>query len=97
MNGPGDDWSPAISASGLALIFQSDRTGGLGGDNLWLTTRDSHASPWGTPAHLGPEINSPNDDAKVDISSDGGSLLFMSTRPGGVGSLDIWEARVVIR
>jgi len=97
VNGPGNDWSPAISASGLTLIIQSDRPGGLGGDDLWLATRDSHTSTWGMPVHLGPDINSTSDDAKADISSDGRSLLFMSTRPGGIGSLDIWEARVEIR
>ena len=97
VNGVGNDWSPAISASGLTLIFQSDRAGGLGGDDLWVSTRDSLTSPWGTPVNLGPEVNTPHDDAKADISGDGRSLLFMSTRPGGSGSLDIWEAPAAIR
>jgi uncharacterized protein (TIGR03437 family) len=96
VNGPGRDRSPAISTNGLTLIFQSNRPGGLGADDFWVTTRASRSSPWGPPVHLGPGINTPDDEAKPDFSVDGRSLLFMSTRPGGVGLLDIWEVPILM-
>jgi len=97
VNGPSSDWWPAISTDGLTLIFQSDRAGGLGTDDFWVTTRASRSSPWSAPVHPGPELNTAGDEAKADFSADGGTLLFMSTRPGGAGSLDIWEVPLLIR
>jgi Tol biopolymer transport system component len=97
VNGPANDWSPAISADERMLIFQSDRPGGLGGDDLWITTRESRSSPWSAPQHLGQLINTPYDDAKADFAPDDRTLLFMSIRPGGAGSLDIWTASIYRR
>lgn len=91
VNGPGNDWCPAISPDGLMLIFQSDRPGGFGGDDFWISTRTSISGPWPTAVHLGPEINTPADEAKAEFSADGRTLLFASARPGGKGALDIWE------
>ena len=91
VNGPGNDWCPAISADGLILIFQSDRPGGFGGDDFWMSTRTSISAPWATAVHLGPEINTPANEVKAEFSADGRTLLFASDRRGGKGALDIWE------
>ena len=97
VNGSGSDWCPAISTDGLTLIFQSDRAGSLGADDFWVTTRASRSSPWSAPANLGPGINTAGDEAKADFSIGDKTLLFMSTRPGGVGALDIWEVSILDR
>jgi Tol biopolymer transport system component len=94
LNGPDNEWSPAPWPEGLALVFQSDRPGGLGGDDLYLTTRQTPSSPWNAPANLRP-LNSAAEDAKAHFSADGSTLYFMSTRPGGQGFFDIWEAPVM--
>ena len=94
VNGPGNDWCPAISADGLILIFQSDRPGGFGGDDFWVSTRTSISEAWSNAVHLGPEINTAANEVKAELSADGQTLLFASDRRGGRGALDIWEAPI---
>ena len=45
---------------------------------------------WSEPVNLGPVINSSALDANAGFSSDAHTLLFVSTRTGGLGNLDIW-------
>jgi Tol biopolymer transport system component len=95
VNSPAHEWGPGISPNGLMLIIQSDRAGGLGGDDLWVTTRATSSSTWTAVSHLGAGINTRDVEAKPEFSADGSTLLFMSTRPGGEGSFDIWEVSIV--
>jgi len=88
---------PSLSADGLTLYFNSDRPGGLGGHDLYMTTRASRSDPWGAPVNLGPVVNSPYGEINPNISSDGLSLYFSDVegdgagaRPGGRGNADIW-------
>ena len=88
------EWGPAPSPDGLTLFFQSDRPGGLGGDDLYATTRATLTSAWTPPENLR-SLNSPQDDAKPHLSADESTLYFMSTRLGGYGLFfDVWAAPV---
>ena len=84
------DDCPSISADGLELYFRSNRSGGYGSQDIWVTTRATTNEPWGTPVNLGPKINSSSFDGNPSISPDGLSLFFMSDRSGGYGANDIW-------
>jgi len=91
------DWMPSISADGLVLFFMSGRAGGLGGDDLWFTSRATKNDPWGSPVNLGAPINSSLNEACLDISADSRMLFFSDHmlgpfRPGGCGGQDIWVA-----
>jgi hypothetical protein len=44
---------------------------------------------------LGPTVNSLDWEGDPDISSDGSTLFFTSDRPGGYGSWDAWQAKVI--
>ena len=79
VNSQSDDTAPSISADGLSLFFDSFRSGGSGGQDLWVTTRATISDPWGTPVNLGTTVNSSSHDAQPNISSDGLSLYFSST------------------
>ena len=83
-----------ISAEGLSLFFLSDRPGGYGDRDLWLTTRPTHDDEWDTPVNLGPRVNTPYDDRSPCISPDGSTLYFRSNRPDGVGGNDLWQTQI---
>lgn len=93
VNSTVSDGSPNISVDGLTLYFDSQRPGGLGGWDIWVTTRDTIDDNWSEPVPLPEPVNSPYADAGPSISADGSSLYFASDRPGGYGSFDIYVTR----
>jgi hypothetical protein len=94
VNSPYGDCYPSLSADGLTLYFSGDysstpRPGGLGGADIWMTTRVSRSAPWGAPVNLGAPVNSSERDFSPTISGDGLTLVFTSTRSGGLGNYDL--------
>ena len=79
---------PRISTDGLALYFTGPD--GSGGTDLLVTTRETVNDEWGSPVNLGPTVNSTFFEGGPAISSDGLDLYFVSDRPGGLGSFDLW-------
>jgi hypothetical protein len=97
VNGADSTWrnrGPNISADGLVLFFTSNRDGGSGDMDLWMTRRSTIDGPWSEPVNLGPTINSAGHEQQPEISADGKSLLFCSSRGDGYGDWDIWQAEV---
>jgi len=92
VNSSDEDWGPSLSSDGLALYFHSARTGGYGGYDIWVTTRETNNSEWSAPRNLGPTVNSSSHEGNPYISADGLTLLIVSDRPGGYGSVDLWIA-----
>ena len=64
INSSSDEQHPAISKDGLSLYFASNRPGGCGGSDLWVSQRASTDSPWEAPVNLGCSINSSANDPK---------------------------------
>jgi Tol biopolymer transport system component len=93
INSNREEVSPNISQDGLRLIFASDRAGGYGNYDLYISTRTSTDSTWSIAVNLGPPINSPHLDVAPSLSSDGLALFFHSIRPGGLGNYDIYFSR----
>ncbi len=85
---------PYVSSDGLSLYFTSNRPGGLGGTDIWVTTRPSILAPWTEPINLGPPVNSSYHDGSPRLSEDGSTLYFYSSRPGGYGDTDLWQVAV---
>jgi eukaryotic-like serine/threonine-protein kinase len=92
VNTASDDWSPSITGDGLELYFTSNRPGGYGAWDLWVTTRASLSDNWGAPANLGPTINTAAQENWPGISPDGLLLVFASSRPGGPGNWNLYMA-----
>src|SRR2546426_11693688 len=95
INTAANEQHPAISKDGLSLNISSDRPGGFGGTDIWVSQRactdaDDAACAWQTPANLGPDINSAGNDL---APTDGHQLYFHSTGRGGCGLADLFVAR----
>jgi hypothetical protein len=48
---------PYITPDGLTQFFGSDRPGGVGQRDIWVTTRPTLSAPWGTPINVGAPVN----------------------------------------
>ena len=94
VNSSAFDGVPSISADGLSLFFQSDRPGGSGGTDLWVTTRANVSDPWEEAVNLGPTVNSSASDAPGSISADGSTLFFSSKRPGEYDDWALWQVPI---
>jgi hypothetical protein len=90
VNSPLADNVPDLSRDGLSLYFASNRSGGSGASDLWVSRRASADDPWGVAENLGPTVNSSVGDLGPNVSPDGHYLFFTSNRPGGMGLNDIW-------
>jgi len=93
VNSPFADNVPDVSRDGLSLYFSSNRPGGSGAGDLWVSRRASVDDPWGVPVNLGPTVNSSAVDLGPNVSPDGHYLFFTSNRPGSLGLNDIWVSR----
>ncbi|MCL5280587.1 MAG: discoidin domain-containing protein [Planctomycetes bacterium] len=82
-----------ISGDGLTLYFHSNRSGGQGGWDIWMTTRTTRSSPWGQAVNVGPGVNSARAENQPCVSPDNLELYFIAERPEGYGGNDIYVSR----
>jgi peptidoglycan-associated lipoprotein len=75
-----NDRMPAISPDGKILIFSSDRPGGFGGFDLWVSFRFDKNSKWSEPINMGPGVNSVSNEIAPSFHWDGETLYFSSDR-----------------
>jgi hypothetical protein len=93
VNTDDNDTYAILSRDELTMYFTSDRPGGLGGDDLWFTTRASLEDPWEVPKNMS-ALNTSAADSLAVLSSDEHVMFFHSTRqPGSCGAGDIWMTR----
>ncbi len=90
---PAHDAIDCFSSDGLEMYVESDRPGGLGGFDIWVSRRATTDSRWGPLENLGSAVNSARDENTCSISTDGLTFYYSSDRPGGYGDADIWMAK----
>lgn len=78
LNTSASEVGPVISADGQQLYLYSNRPGGRGGFDLYVSRKTDDG--WSTPQNLGPEVNSAADEYDPAVSRDGGLLFFASNR-----------------
>lgn len=89
-----DDFSnmhPAVSPDGSYMIFSSNREGGIGGYDLYISKYEN--GYWKEPENLGSAINSFGDESFPFIHENG-SLIFSSDGRGGMGELDLFVTKI---
>jgi Tol biopolymer transport system component len=94
VNSPAQDWLAWLSPDGLTALIWSDRPGGYGSLDTWVTTRPSKSSAWEKPWNLGPAFNTKYSDCLASVSPDGRWGYFSDyegIRPGGFGGSDLWQ------
>ena len=87
------DSQPTIASDGRTLYFASDRRGGRGGVDLYVTVKDPVTGVWGKPENMGPVINTPYDEKSPFIHSDFETIYFSSDGQPGVGGFDIFFSK----
>ncbi len=81
--------SASLTANGKKLYFVSERKGGKGMGDIWVSERISKHE-WGEPVNLGAPINTEFDEKMVFIHPDGNVLFFCSDGHKSVGGYDIY-------
>jgi outer membrane protein OmpA-like peptidoglycan-associated protein/tetratricopeptide (TPR) repeat protein len=78
--------SPSLSPDKNALYFSSDRPGGYGGKDLYVSYRVN--GKWQPAENMGPEINTAGDELAPFIHADNQTLYFTSNGLPGYGGFD---------
>jgi len=83
-----------LSADGNTMFFSSDRKGGLGGFDIYQSTRERNGK-WSKPINLGSDINTPYDEDTPNLAADGNGLYFSSQGHESMGGFDIFMSELI--
>jgi hypothetical protein len=90
INSPHEEIAASVSAEGDVIYFTSDRPGGMGGTDIYIS-RKTPQGQWGLPQNAGSQINTPQNEDFPNISPDGKTLYFSSTGHTSMGGYDIFK------
>jgi outer membrane protein OmpA-like peptidoglycan-associated protein len=95
-NTPELEYAPTITADGKTLYFVSDRPGGVGGHDFWITKKEKRLDTvFSAPTNLGRPINTELNEGVASIAADGQTIFFTGcNRPDGLGDCDLYEAEL---
>jgi tetratricopeptide (TPR) repeat protein len=86
-----NETSGYISIDNKSLIFVSDRPGGYGGKDIYMSER-LPSGDWGRPFNLGSTVNSAYDEDYPFFLPDGVTLFFSSNGPNSMGGYDVFSS-----
>ena len=96
INTRGHDRSPFMHADNRSLYFSSDGHGGLGGLDVFMSTRlDDSWTNWSKPVNVGKELNTIDDDLGFTITASG-KEIYLSSKPAASPALsyDLYVAQL---
>lgn len=84
------EWTahPFIAPDESYLIWDSEREGGFGASDLYISFRQTDGS-WGSAINMGPEVNSEKSDFYASVTPDGKYILFDRTMDGEAGNRNV--------
>jgi outer membrane protein OmpA-like peptidoglycan-associated protein len=90
-----NEMTPFLASDGVTLYFSSDRPGGLGDNDIWMTKRlDSTWTKWSDPVNLGSPINTPDWDAFFTLDA-GGEYAYLTSSDHSLGESDIVRVKLL--
>ncbi|HEY0434077.1 MAG TPA: OmpA family protein [Chitinophagaceae bacterium] len=84
--------SPALSPDKKTLYFSSNRPGGYGGKDLYVSYRGANGK-WSKAQNMGAEVNTKGDELAPFIHADNNTLYFNSDGLPGYGGSDLFMMR----
>ncbi|MBU0481814.1 MAG: OmpA family protein [Proteobacteria bacterium] len=100
INTPYSEYSPFLHPDGKTLYFSSDGHPGIGGLDVFKSTRlnDHSWTEWSAPVNLGKEINTTGNDWGYQVSTPGDLAYFaISGRNDGLGGSDIYAIGMPVK
>ncbi len=94
INSPFWESQPSISADRKSLFFSSNRPGGIGGKDIWISTKDS-TGKWSKPVCLDTTVNTKADEKAPYIHPDNKTLYFTSSGHKGMGGFDLFMSKKI--
>jgi OOP family OmpA-OmpF porin len=90
-----DEMTPYMAADGESLYFSSNRAGGLGENDIYLTKRlDNSWQKWSDPVNLGSPINTDKWDAFFTLDA-GGEYAYLTSSENTYGESDIVRVKLL--
>jgi hypothetical protein len=90
LNSGDNETTPEVSYDGLTIYFASNRAGGLGGNDIWMSTRQARTDVWKPPAHV-PELSSTAADGAPTLADP--MIIMIDSDRAGDTALDILVAQ----
>jgi len=90
-----NEMSPFIASDGVTLYFSSDRPGGIGENDIWMSKRlDNSWTKWSEPVNLGRPINTEGSEAFFTLDA-GGEYAYLTSSDGAFGASDIVRIKLM--
>ena len=85
-----NEGAQCISPDGFYLLYTMCNTDyGMGRCDLYWSKKIG--DKWSRPRNFGAPVNTNEWESQPSMASDGKTIYFVSTRPGGFGGMDIWK------
>jgi outer membrane protein OmpA-like peptidoglycan-associated protein len=91
INTPAYEGMACLSPDNRELYFTSDREGGYGGLDIWVSRFEGGL--WQLPRNMGPDINTAGDETAPFIHTDNRTFYFASDGLAGFGGSDFFRSK----
>lgn len=91
-----NEFAPFMAADGVTLYYSSNKPGGLGGQDIWMSKRlDDTWQNWSEPVNLGSTVNTDDWDAYYTLDAKGEEAYMVSSKNSVGGGEDIVKIKLI--
>lgn len=94
VNSKSNEMGATLTITGDTLFFASDRPGGFGGFDIYMSFKLPNGT-WSKAVNVGEPINTPADENYPYITADGKTLYFSCNGRNSMGGYDIFKSKNV--